>query len=739
MGREGTDPVRRTLLKGGGLVIGFTWLGASRAAFGFASGEPQPQDAAAARADGNPAFAPNAFIRIDIDGVIRLVMPEVEMGQGVYTGQATLIAEELCVDLDQVRIEAAPPNPALYALAIEGEQATGGSDTINGTWDVLRLAGAMARTMLVGAAAARWRTTPEECRVERGVVHHLASGRALSFGRLARAAARQPVPKRPELLSTKSFRLIGRPLKRIDTPPKTDGSLKYGLDLKMPGLRIAAVKICPTIGGRLSQIDAQRARQVPGILEIVALDNAVAAIASDFWTARKGLAALQIEWERGPQAHFSTATIREDMARVSHASKALVARATGSGTTPTAWHIEATYTEPMLAHAAMEPLNAVVWIHEGRCEIWVGTQVPERVAQSAARVTGLPLAKISVHNQFFGGAFGRRLETDWVEQAIEIARHVTYPIKLVWTREQDVQHDMFRPPYHARLAATLNPRGLPATWHHRITSPSVTARWDPWDLDANGVDPDCIDGAVDTPYEVPNQRIEWVRLKFPDSLKFGWLRGVGQTLNLFAVECFIDELAHAAGQDPVEYRRAMLADNPRARAVLELAAAKFGWGAAVGPRIGHGVALGHPMSTHICAMVEVEVTPQGLIRLRRAVAVVDCGIVVNPDTIEAQVQGGLAFGWSAALYGEITLQDGEVKQRNFNDYRVLRINEMPHIEVYSVSSSEHPTGIGEPPCAIAAPCLANAVFAATGVRVRDLPIARVSLAQNRSALTQTVR
>jgi len=733
------DSGRRALLKaGGGLVLSFAWLGTSTAAFGFASGKPQAGDVAAARADGNPAFAPNAFVRIGTDGVVRLVMPEVEMGQGAYTGQATLLAEELGVDLDQVRVEHAPPNEALYALEIQGGQVTGTSNTIRGSWNVLREAGAVARMMLVGAAAAHWGVTPGQCRVERGVVHHVPSGRSLSFGQLANAAARQPVPEKPELLSAKSFRLIGKPLKRLDVPGKTDGSLAFGIDVRVPGMRVAAVATRPTIGGRLRHVDDRRARETPGVVDVIALDDAVAVIARDFWTARKGLAALAIDWDRGPQATLSTAAIAADMAALSETGKPLVAKQVGPGAASTRRRVEAVYTLPMLAHATMEPLNTVVSVRKDLCEIWVGTQVPTRVVDQAVRITGLPADKIVVHNQYIGGGFGRRLETDSAEQAIEIAKRVSYPVKLIWTREQDIAHDFVRPPYHDHLIATLDEKGYPATWWHRDTSDAVTERWSPSDMGKDGLDPDCVDGAIEPPYSLPNLRVEWVRHRLPLAVKIGWWRGVGQTHNLFPVESFVDELAHAAGQDRVAYRRALLAHNPRARAVLDLAATQFGWDAPLGRGRGRGVALGVPFATFICAIVEVEVSPAGVVRLQRAVAAVDCGTVVNPDTIKAQVQGGLLFGWSAALFGEVTLRDGVVEQHNFNDYRVLRMNEVPPIDVFIVPSTEQPTGIGEPPCSIAAPCLANAVFAATGIRVRSLPISRTSLAQNPSSLEQVV-
>ncbi len=743
-GSESTpvDGGRRALLKAGGsLVIGFTWITGSKA-LAFAKPTPQPGDAALARADGNPAFAPNAFIRIGSDGSIRLVMPQVEMGQGSYTGQATLLAEELGVDLDQVKLEHAPPSDDLYGLEIQGGEITGGSNTIRACWELLRQAGAVARTMLVAAAAKRWNVPVEQCRVERGVIHHDASHRSLGFGAVAADAARQPVPTAPVLLSAKTYRLIGKSLQRIDTPAKTDGSATFGIDVHVPGMKVAAVALSPVVGGKVAHVDDRAARSVRGVVDIVVLEDAVAVTAGDYWTAQKAVAALKVRWDNGANAQISSPQIVAELAEVSRTGHAIVGKETGAGTKPGSKQIAAMYQSAMLAHATMEPLNTVVSVRKDGCEIWVGTQVPTLVVAAAARLTGLAPEKITVHNQYIGGGFGRRLETDSVQQAIAIAQRVNYPVKLVWSREQDIARDFFRPPYHDHLVATVDAKGHPVTWAHRVTGDSVLSRFAPNDMPKDGLDPDTIDGAVEPPYAIPALKVEWCRHDLPKSVKIGWWRGVGAAHNLFPVESFIDELAHAAGQDPVAYRRALLSDNPRARAVLDLAATKFGWERPLekidGLRLGRGVALGTSMGTLICAVVEVGVTAQGDVRLRRAVVVADCGQVVNPNTVEAQLQGGLVFGLSAALWGDATVRDGRIEQSNFHDYRVLRLNETPTIEGYMVPSTASPTGIGEPPTAIAPPALANAVFAATGVRVRRLPIAHATLAVAASASKQVV-
>jgi len=736
------DTGRRSLLKAaGGLVIGFTWLTGSKA-MAFAKPTPQPGDAALARADGNPAFAPNAFIRIGTDGSIRLVMPEVEMGQGAYTGQATLLAEELGVDLDQIQLEHAPPSDALYALEIQGSQNTGGSNTIRACWDLLRQAGAVARTMLVGAAAQRWHVPVAQCRVVRGVIQHDASHRTLTFGQVATDAAHQPVPAQPVLLSAQSYRLIGKSLPRLDTASKTDGSATFGIDVRVPGMKVAAVALSPVVGGKVAHVDDRKTRAIQGVVDVVVLAEMVAVTAGDYWTARKGVDALQIRWDHGKNGQISSAAIVAELAAASRTGKALVGKDVGAGTKPGGKTIEAMYQSAMLAHATMEPQNAVVSVKKDHVEVWIGTQVPTRVVAAVARVTGLPPEKIAVYNQYIGGGFGRRLESDTAEQAAAIAQHVSYPVKLVWSREQDVAGDFFRPPYHDHLVATVDAKGYPVTWTHRVTSDTVLERYSAADMPKDGLDPDTIDGATEPPYAIAALKVEWVRHDLPKAVKIGWWRGVGAAHNLFPVESFIDELAHAAGQDAVAYRRALLGQNPRARAVLDLAATKFGWDRPTEKvdslRIGRGVALGTSMGTLICAIVEVGVTAQGEVRLRRAVTAADCGQVVNPNTVEAQLQGGLIFGLTAALWGGTTLKNGQIEQSNFHDSRVMRLPETPLIEAYTVPSTVSPTGIGEPPTAIAPPALANAVFAATGVRVRTLPIAHAALASRAASLNQVV-
>jgi len=732
------DLQRRRAIKLGGLTLAFVWLGAGGKARAFINAHPQSGDAAAAAADGSPAFAPNAFIRVDVKGPVRLVMPNVEMGQGIYTGACAMLAEELGVGMDQIQVEHAPPNQALYGIPSLGEQATGGSTSTRDHWTVLREAGAVARTMLVTAAANRWRVDAASCTVERGVVIHAASGRQLAFGALAKAAGTLPVPPKVALKDPAAFRLIGKPLRRLDSADKVVGATRFGIDARVPGMKIATVMACPTRGGKLVSVDDARARVVPGFVETLRIGNAVAVVGEHFWAAKRGLDALDIQWDLGENARLTTAVLTEALAERSRNGATILGRQQGKKPAE-GKSVEALYQLPLLAHAPMEPLNATVHVTSDRCEIWVGTQVPVRCVSVAAKITGLPESHIIVHNHYIGGGFGRRLETDSVEQAVLFAKQVEYPLKVVWTREEDIRHDLVRPMYYDRISAVLSKDGRPLWYSDHITSGTVLARWLPEGMSKQGLDDDVIECAAETPYAIPNCHVDWVRHDMPHGLHVGWWRGVGPTHNLFVIESFIDELAHASGTDPVEYRRSLLPKNSRALGVLNLAAEKIGWGqGSLSPRVGRGVALGSPFGSHICLIVETQVTPQGEVRLRRAVVAVDCGIAINPSSVEAQMQGGVLFGLSAALYSGITLKNGAVEQSNFHDYRNLRMNEVPTMEVYRVESKETPGGLGELGTSIAAPALGNAIFAATGVRVRSLPVDRSQLVENAAALKTVV-
>lgn len=674
-------------------------------------------------------FAPNAFVRLDRDGRVTLIMPYVEMGQGTYTSIPMLIAEEMEVDLAQVTLEAAPPDERHYANSIFHIQATGGSTSVRAAWEPLRRAGATARTMLVSAAAQEWEVTPKSCRAEKGEVIHAASGRRLTYGALVDKVAALPAPADVVLKAPKDFTLIGTSAKRLDTPDKVNGKAQFSIDVKVPGMKIATVAACPVFGGRLAGVDDSKAKMVKGVHQVVRLDNAVAVVADHTWAAKQGLAALDIQWDEGPNATLSTADIVREL-EAALLRPGVIARKDGDVAkvmAGAAKKVEALYQMPFLAHATMEPVSCTVHVRKDGCDVWVGSQVLARAQATAAEVTGLPLEKIQVHNQLLGGGFGRRLEVDFITQAVQIAKHVDGPVKVVWTREEDIQHDIYRPYYYDRMVAGLDEGGMPVAWSHRSAGPSVYARWYPPAF-KDGLDPDVLEGAADPPppYALPNMLVEYVRQE-PPGIPIGFWRGVGPTHNVFVVESFIDELAAAAKKDPVEYRRALLGTSPRAKAVLELAAKKAGWGEPLPEGHGRGVSVQFVFGSYVAQVAEVEVAKSGEVRVTRVVCAVDCGVVVNPDTVKAQMEGGIMFGLTAALFSEITLKDGRVEQSNFNDYRMLRINEAPAVEVYLVKSGEAPGGIGEPGTSALAPALTNAIFAATGKRIRKLPVNRAEL------------
>jgi isoquinoline 1-oxidoreductase subunit beta len=667
-------------------------------------------------------FEPNAFIRIGGDGQIVLTMPYVEMGQGTYTAIPMLIAEELEVDLKQVLLEHAPPNEKLYVNPLLGVQATGNSNAIRGSWQPLRKAGATARTMLVAAAAKRWNVDPASCRAQSGEVRHQASGRSLSYGELAAEAARMPVPENVTLKQPADFKLIGTPARRLDTPPKTNGTAIYGIDVRPAGVKIATLAQSPVFGGRVKRVDDTAAKAVKGVRQIVRLDDAVAVVADHMGAAKKGLAALKIEWDDGPHAKLATADIARELEtattrpgavaqNIGDADKAIADAAT---------KIEASYQVPFLAHATMEPMNCTAHVRPDGCEIWVGSQALARVQASAAKVLGIPPEKVIVHNHLIGGGFGRRLEADGVTRAVEIAKQVDAPVKVVWTREEDVQHDMYRPYWFDRISVGLDATGKPIAWNHRFAGSSVIARWLPPGF-KDGLDPDSTEGAIDLVYDIPNFHVEYARVE-PPGIPTGFWRSVGPSHNVFVTESVIDEMATAAKQDPVEYRRALLGKSPRAKAVLELAAAKAGWGQPLPKGSGRGVSLQFVFGSYLAQVAEVEVAKDGSVRVRRVVCAMDCGTVVNPDTVQAQLQSGTNFGVTAALYGEITLKDGRVEQTNFDTYQMLRLNEAPVIEVHTVQSSEPPGGMGETGTSGIVPAISNAIFAATGKRLRKMPV-----------------
>ncbi len=675
------------------------------------------------------SFAPNAFIRIQNDGQITLTMPYVEMGQGTYTSIPMLIAEELEVELGQVRLEHAPPDEKHYANPLLGVQATGNSNAIRGAWKPMRQAGATARTMLVAAAANRWNVEPTACRAQSGAVIHTATGRRLAYGDLVADAVQIPVPENVALKQPQDFKLIGTPAKRLDLPAKINGTAVFGIDAQPPGVKIATLAQSPVFGGRVKSVDDTAARAVKGVRQIVRLDDAVAVVADHMGAAKKGLAALVIEWDEGPHAKLTTTAIAAELQEATLRPGA-VAENIGNvehAMATAATKVEATYQVPFLAHATMEPMNCTVHVRKDTCEIWVGNQAVARAQAFAAKAAGLSANQVVIHNHLIGGGFGRRLEADGIVRAVEIAKEVDGPVKVIWTREEDIQHDMYRPMFFDRLTAGLDARGRPIAWNNRFAGSSVIARWLPPAF-AKGLDPDTTEGAIDLVYDLPNLHVEYVQVE-PPGISTAFWRSVGPSHNVFVTESFMDELAVAAKQDPVAYRLALLDKTPRAKAVLTLAAEKAGWGEKLPARVGRGVAIQNAFASYMALVVEVEVANDGAVRVTRVVCGLDCGAVVNPDTVRAQVQSGIMFGITAALYGEITLKDGRVEQGNFDSYQILRINEAPRVEVYVVQNQEPPGGLGEAGTSLVVPAVANAIFAATGTRLRRPPVDRSLLQQ----------
>jgi isoquinoline 1-oxidoreductase beta subunit len=679
-------------------------------------------------------FAPNAFIRIDEKGVVTLVIPQVEMGQGTYTSLSMILAEELDADWSKVRVEHAPPNERLYANPGFFVQATGNSNSVRVFWKPLREAGAASRACLIQAAAQSWRVSPAECRAQDGKVFHDHTNRSADYGALVRRAASLTAPKDVPLKHASAFRLIGRSLKRIDTPEKTDGRAKYGIDALPEGVKFAMLMHGPVLGATVSRVDDQATKAIPGVRQVVVLDDLVAVVGDHTWAAKRGLEALEVTWSDGPNADVSTEMIWSKL-RAASKRDGSIARQEGHleegfGLASSEDVIVAEYEMPLLAHATMEPLNCTVHITPTSAEAWIGSQVLQRVHATIAKVANLPEEKVTVHNHLLGGGFGRKLETDMAYDAARIAKQVEGPVKVIWSREEDIRHDMFRPVYHNALAARLQ-GGRIVGWKHKVSGSSVLARWLPPAFQ-KGVDPDGVDSARDIPYDIPNLRVEFNREE-PPGVRTAFWRGVGPNNNVFAVESFIDELARKIGTDPIGFRRAHLGSTPRLKNALDLVVKESRWERPLPPRCGRGVAIQTTFASFIATVVECEVDEQGEIHLRRVTSAVDTGLAVHPDTVVAQLQGGLVFGLTAALYGEITLEKGRVQQSNFHDYRMLRINQVPRIDVHLIKSAEPPGGIGETGTTAAIPALRNAIYAATGVALRRMPIDRKLLAKARRA------
>ncbi|HTD74943.1 MAG TPA: xanthine dehydrogenase family protein molybdopterin-binding subunit [Steroidobacteraceae bacterium] len=673
-------------------------------------------------------FAPNAFIRIDKSGMTTLVMPQVEMGQGIYTGVAMILAEELDADPAKIILQHAPPNEMLYTNPLLGIQATGGSTSLRAFWSPLRTAGATARAMLVQAAAQKWQVDPGSCTTSRSEVLHHASNRKLSYGALIDAAGKITPPKNVTLKDPANFVLIGTPQKRFDTPNKVNGKAVYGIDAMLPGMKFATLAASPVFGGKVAHVDDAAAKALPGVRQVIVLEDMVAVVGDHMWAAKKGLEALKVSWAEGEHANLSSADIWQDM-RTASQKDGVIAKSTGDVEKGLSkgQRFEADYELPFLAHATMEPLNCTVLLKEDSCELWIGTQIVARVQQTTAALTGLPVDKVTVHNHLLGGGFGRRLEPDMALNAVRIAQHMNgVPVKVVWTREEDIQKDIYRPIYRNVISASLAD-GKVAAWKYKVCGASIIARWLPPGFQ-KGIDIDAIDSAVDMPYDIPDFQVQYLRVE-PRAVPTGWWRGVGPNNNVFAIESFMDELARKAGKDPIAFRRDMLSKQPRLLAALDLVAAKSDWGKPLPARVGRGVCVQPSFGSFIATVVEAEVDLHGEVLLRRVTTAVDVGTLVNPDSVEAQLQGGLIFGLTAALYGEVTIKKGRVEQSNFHDYRMLRIDQMPKIEVHLIKSGEPPGGVGETGTTAGPPALRNAIYAVTGVALKRLPIDRDLLAK----------
>ncbi len=702
--------LKASLLAGGGLILGVHIPGLN--------------GSAKAAQQGISTFVPNAFLRIAKDGSVTVIGNHSEMGQGAYTSGAMTIAEELDADWTKIRVEPAPVDPA-YNHPIYGVQITGGSTSTWSEWDRLRKAGAAARQMLLAAAAQMWNVDPSTCRTENGQVIHTNSQRRLSYGELVEKASTLTPAQNVTLKDPKDFKIIGKAIKRLDTPDKTNGKAVFGLDVNVPGMLVAVVARPPVFGGKLKSFNADKTKAVPGVRYVVEIERGVAVVADGFWPAKLGREALEIVWDEGPRASLDSRTQREEYAGLAKKT-GVVAKNEGeavSALSKASKKLEAIYDLPYLAHATMEPMNCVADVRADSCEIWVGTQFQSGDRDAAARDTGLKPEQVKLHTTLLGGGFGRRspLDSHVVREAVQISKTVKVPVKVVWTREDDMRGGYYRPRAYHTVSAGLDGNGKPVAWQQRIVCQSifVGTPFEPAVV-KNGVEETAVEGAADLPYDIPNLLVEWHQA--PDGVPVFILRSVGHSHTAFVVETFVDELAHAAGKDPFEFRRGLLGKHPRHKRVLEFVAEKAGWGKAMSNGRGRGLAVHESFGSYVAQVAEVSISKDRGLRVHRVVCAVDCGPVVNPNIVRAQMEGGIVFGLTAALYGEITFEKGRVRQGNFHDYPMLRMHEMPQIEVHIVPSEDKMGGAGEVGVPPVAPAVANAVFALTSKRIRRLPI-----------------
>jgi len=667
-------------------------------------------------------FAPNAFLRIGVDDSVTIVINKSEMGQGVYTSLAMIIAEELDCDWRKVRVEASPVAPE-YNHTIFGSMVTGGSTSVRSEWERLALAGATAREMLVQAAAWTWQVEPATLRTQNGIVYH-PEGQMLSYGSLAEKAAKLEVITKVKLKKAENYTLIGKPIHRLDSPAKVNGTATFGIDVQLPGMLVAVIARPPGFGAVLKSFDDKDAKAVKGVVAVTSVPAGVAVVAEGFWSAVKGREALQISWDEGQGATLSTDGIRKDYAKLAR-TPGLIAYKKGdveSAIAAAAQTLEAEYEVPYLAHAPMEPLNCSVDLREESCDIYTGTQMQTADRDAAARIVGLSPEKVHIHTTYLGGGFGRRANpaSDFVAEAVQVAKAIGKPVKVIRTRADDMRAGYYRPFWYDQIRACLDKNGRLSGWSHTIVGQSIMAGTAFSGSIKDGIDPTSVEGAADIPYTIPNILVNLHSPAQPVTVQ--WWRSVGHSHTAFVVESFLDEVAHAAGRDPVDLRRELLTGFPRHLGVLNLAADKAGWGQPLAKGHGQGVAVIASFGSYVAQVAEVSLSAQGNIRVHRIVCAVDCGRIVNPDTIVAQMESGIIFGLTATLYGEITLLDGRVVQGNFDNYPLLSIDETPDIEVHIIPSNEPPGGIGEPGVPPVAPAVGNAIFAIHGARVRALPL-----------------
>jgi isoquinoline 1-oxidoreductase subunit beta len=694
-----------------------------------------PELAAGAReqaAAGPGVFAPNAFLRIAPDDTVTVIVNHSEMGQGIYTGLPMLLNEELQADWTKIKIEAALVDPA-YNHTVFGVQMTGGSTTTPSEWERFRKMGAMARIMLIQAAAEKWSVPAESCEAQDGVVIHAQSGKKASYGSLAQAASQLKPPAEIPLKDPKKFTLIGKSVRRLDTPSKVNGTAQFGLDVRLPGMIYAVVARPPVFGGKVVSVDSSETLKVPGVQTVQQIPSGVVVIAARFWAAKLGRDKLKITWDHGPNAALSTSKMTEEFSRTS-TTPGKIARKNGdpqAALSSAARTITAEYDVPYLAHAMMEPLNCVVDLRADSCELWTGTQFETIDRLMAAKVAGLPPEKVKLNTTLLGGGFGRRANpaSDFVVEAVHVAKIAKAPVKVVWTREDDLAGGWYRPKWHDRFVAGLDAEGNPVAWTHTIVGQSIMAgtAFESFAV-KDGVDSTSVEGAADLLYGIPNLQVD---LHSPViGVPVQWWRSVGHSHTGFSVEAFLDEVAHAGGKDPLDLRRKLLAKEPRMLATLKLVAEKSGWGKPLPKGIGRGIATHFSFDSYVAQVIEASVEKNGNVKVHRVFCAVDCGRAINPEIVKAQMEGSIIFGLTAALKTEITLENGMVQQKNFHDYQMLRMFESPAIEVYIVPSDAPPTGVGEPGVPPVAPALSNAIFAVTGKRLRRLPIRTSDLAES---------